>query len=242
MLSNDNEHLRNRLLACMPGAGLAELARHLEIVPLTSRSVLFQAGQPLQHVYFPHSGLVCLMACMREGATETAAIGREGFVGFEAVLGGESPVNEGLVQLAGTASRLPVAVLRAAMLEYPQIRDLLLSYVRFFLIQALQAVACNTLHEVDERCAKWLLLAHDRDRSTDTFHLTQEFLAEMLGVHRPSVTIVARTLQKAGLIQYSRGVIRITDRKGLEEAACECYRVVKRALDEILLPASTPRL
>jgi len=226
----------------MPSACLAGLARHLEIVPLTSRSVLFEAGKSLQHVYFPHSGLVCLMACMREGATETAAIGREGFVGFEAVLGGESCTNQGLVQLAGTASRLPITALRTAMLEYPQIRDLLLRYVRFFVIQALQAVACNTLHEVEERCAKWLLLAHDRDREVDTFHLTQEFLAEMLGVHRPSVTIVARTLQKAGLIQYSRGVIRITDRKGLEEAACECYGVVKRALDEILLPASTPRL
>jgi CRP-like cAMP-binding protein len=238
MVSNDSGHLRNWLLARMPSAALGELARHLEIVPLVSRHVLFEAGKPLEHIYFPHSGLVCLMACMREGATETAAIGCEGFVGFEAVLGGESPANEALVQLAGTASRLPVAALRPAMLEYPQIRDLLLRYVRFFLIQALQAVACNTLHEVEERCAKWLLLAHDRDSKTDTFHLTQEFLAEILGVHRPSVTIVARTLQKAGLIQYSRGVIRITDRKGLEEAACECYRVVKRALDEILLPAS----
>jgi len=242
MAPNDSEHLRNRLLARMPSAGLAALARHLEIVPLASRSILFEASKPLQNVYFPHSGLVCLMACMREGATETAAIGCEGFVGFEAVLGGESSANQGLVQLAGTASRLPINALRTAMQEHPQIQDLLLRYVRFFVIQALQAVACNTLHEVEERCAKWLLLAHDRDREVDTFHLTQEFLAEMLGVHRPSVTIVARTLQKAGLIQYSRGVIRITDRKGLEEAACECYRVVKRALDEILLPASTPRL
>jgi len=129
-----------------------------------------------------------------------------------------------------------VPALRAAMDRSPAIRDLLLRYVRFFLIQALQSVACNSLHDVDARCAQWLLRAQDRGGEQEPLNLTQEFLAEMLGVQRPSVTLVARSLQKAGLIRYSRGVIAITDRKGLEEAACECYGIARRALDEILPP------
>ncbi len=241
MASSDTDHRANRLLAHIPRAGFASLAPHLEVVPLHSRDVLFEAGAPLEAVYFPHSGVICLMAAMRDGVAETAAIGSEGFIGFEAVLGGEAAANRALVQLSGSASRVPVAALRAAMMDVPAIRDLLLRYVRYFLIQALQSVACNTLHEVEERCARWLLMAHDRAGETDTFNLTQEFLAEMLGVHRPSVTIVARTMQNAGLIRYSRGVIAITDRKGLEEAACECYGLVKRALDEILPPARRDR-
>ena len=223
----------NRVIAALPHEVFSSLARDLEPVVLTPREILFEAGEPLQHVYFPHSGIICLMAAMRDGVAETAAIGPEGFAAFEAVLGGDTAVNRALVQLAGSASRIPLASLRNQMERWPPLRELLLRYVRLFLIQALQSVACNTLHTVDERCAKWLLMAHDRAGHEDTFNLTQEFLAEMLGVHRPSVTIVARTLQNAGLIRYSRGVITITDRKGLEEAACECYGVVRRALEQL---------
>lgn len=234
--SDDSEHLKNRLLAALPREVLARLSPHFDVIPLEPRQVLFEGGAPLRHVYFPHSGVICLMASMRDGVAETAAIGSEGFVGFEAMLGGTTAANRALVQLEGTAARVPIAKLHAAAQQYPLVRDLLLGYVRFFLIQALQSVACNTLHTVDERCARWLLMAHDRAGRADTFNLTQEFLAEVLGVHRPSVTIVARTLQNAGLIRYSRGVITVTDRKGLEEAACECYASVRRALDQILPP------
>lgn len=233
--SGDSAHLKNRLLAALEHSAFARLAPHLEVVALTPREILFEAGAPLRHVYFPHSGIICLMAAADDGVAETAAIGSEGIAGFEVVLGGETAANRALVQLSGTASRIPVASLGNEMQESPRLRWLLLSYVRFFLIQALQSVACNTLHTVDERCAKWLLMAHDRGGHEGTFNLTQEFLAEMLGVHRPSVTLVARTLQNAGLIRYSRGVITITDRRGLEEAACDCYGVVRRALEKILL-------
>ncbi len=239
MVLNDRDHRASRLLAAMPDDAFAQLAPHLEVVPLTAREILFDAAAPLQCVYFPHSGVICLMAALRDGVAETAAIGSEGFVGFEAVLGGDRAANRALVQVPGSASRIRVATLHAAMQASPPIRELLLRYVRFFLVQALQSVACNGLHAVEERCAKWLLMAHDRAGHTDSFNLTQEFLAEMLGVHRPSVTVVARTLQNAGLIRYSRGVIVITDRKGLEEAACECYAVVRRALEEIL-PSAPP--
>lgn len=228
------EASRNRLLACLAPLDLAHLEPHLEIVPLTPREAIFEAGRPADYVYFPHSGVICLMAAMRDGVAETAAIGSEGFVGFEAILGGGTVTHRALVQLEGVASRIGVDTLRSIARDYAPVRELLLRYVHFFLIQALQSVACNGLHEVEERCARWLLTAHDRAGNIDTFNLTQEFLAEMLGVHRPSVTIVARTLQNAGLIRYSRGVIAITDRKGLEEAACECYGIVHKAMQEIL--------
>jgi CRP-like cAMP-binding protein len=222
----------NNLLAALPKSAYDRLAPHFEAVTLAPRSVLVDGNAPLEHVYFPHSGFICLMASTRDGVAETAAIGSEGFVGFEAVLGGETAANRALVQLPGVATRVPVNALRTAIDIDPAIRDSLLRYVRFFLIQALQSVACNGLHTVEERCAKWLLTAHDRSGGTDTLNLTQEFLAEVLGVHRPSVTIVARTLQTAGLIRYSRGVIALTDRKGLEEASCDCYSIVRRALEE----------
>jgi len=234
--SEPADHRANRLLARIHPAGFARLAPHLELVPLAARDVLFEAGTPLRQVYFPHSGVACLMASLRSGVAEMATIGCEGFIGFEALLGGQAAVSQALVQIAGTASRVSVSALRAAMDRFPAIRELLLRYIRFFLIQTLQSVACNNLHDVDSRCAQWLLRAQDRGGEADTLNLTQKFLAEMLGVQRPSVTIVARSLQKAGLIRYSRGVIAITNRKGLEDAACECYGIVRRAFDEILPP------
>lgn len=235
MPGNDRQRLGNRLLGSLHKEAFATLSAHLETVLLEPREVLYASGQPIEQVYFPHSGIVCLMATTADGTAETAAIGPEGFVGFEAVLGGNKAASRALVQVAGSASRISIQRLRAALAESTPLRELLLRYVRFFLIQTLQSAACNSLHTVDERCAKWLLVAHDRAGS-DSFNLTHEYLAEMLGVHRPSLTVVARTLQRAGLIRYTRGVITIADREGLEEAACECYGVVRRALEEILPP------
>jgi CRP-like cAMP-binding protein len=208
-------------------------------VPLSPRTVLVESGARLQHAYFPHGGVICLMAAMRKGGAETATVGPEGFIGFEALLGSRIASQRVLVQVEGTASRLPIQTLADAAQESASLRGLLLGYVRYFLIQVLQSVACNGLHSVQERFARWLLMAHDR-AGTDSFRLTQEFLADLLGIHRPSVTIVARTLQAAGLISYSRGLITITDRKGLEEATCECYEMVRHALQQTpsrLVPA-----
>jgi CRP-like cAMP-binding protein len=171
------------------------------------------------------------MAALRKGGAETATIGPEGFVGFESLLGGNAASQRVLVQVGGVASRLPIEILTDLARDSAPLRELLLGYVRYFLIQVLQSVACNGLHSVRERCARWLLMAHDR-AGTDSFQLTQEFLAELLGIQRPSVTIVARTLQKAELIRYSRGLIAITDRHGLEQAACECYEMVRKAMDQ----------
>jgi CRP-like cAMP-binding protein len=228
-MAESNRHRADRLIAAIPARQLAQLEPSLEIVPLTPRTVLVESGAQLQHAYFPHGGVICLMAAMRKGGAETATVGPEGFIGFEALLGSGVASQRVLVQVEGTASRLPIQTLTDAAHESASLRGLLLGYVQYFLIQVLQSVACNGLHSVQERFARWLLMAHDR-AGTDSFRLTQEFLADLLGIHRPSVTIVARTLQAAGLISYSRGLITITDRKGLEEATCECYDMVRKAL------------
>jgi len=225
----------NRLLAAMPEQVRSHLMPQLEYVPLTARTVLAESGSPLRHAYFPHAGVICLMAVLRTSAAETATVGAEGFIGFEALLGSPIASQRILVQISGSASRLPIETLMALARENPELRELLLGYLRYFMIQILQSVACNGLHPVRERCARWLLMAHDR-AGTDRFHLTQEFLAELLGIQRPSVTIVARNLQSAGFIQYRRGLISIVDRPGLERAACECYESVRRELVKPIVP------
>jgi CRP-like cAMP-binding protein len=200
---------------------------HLEVVPLTARTVLTEAGAALRYAYFPHAGVICLMAALSRGRTETATVGREGFVGFEVLLGSNTACQTELVQVAGVASRLPIEVLAKLACDSAPLRDALFGYIRYFMVQVLQSVACNGLHSVQDRCARWLLMAHDR-AGTNSFHLSQEFLAELLGIQRPSVTIAAGALQKAGLIRYSRGLITITNRPGLEDAACECYEMVRK--------------
>jgi CRP-like cAMP-binding protein len=226
----EDRHRANRLIAEMSDDLYARLLPHLEVVPLTPRTVLAESGSHLRYAYFPHAGVICLMAALRKGGAETATIGPEGFVGFEVLLGSAVASQRVLVQVGGIASRMPIEILSGLARESAPLRELLLGYVRYFMIQVLQSVACNGLHSVQERCARWLLMAHDR-AGTNSFQLTQEFLAELLGIQRPSVTIVARTLQKAGLIRYSRGLIAITDRQGLEEAACECYEMVRKAMN-----------
>jgi len=237
-MSELERHRANRLIAAMPARDLAQLARRMEIVPLRPRTVLAEPGGRLRYAYFPHSGVICLMVALRKGVTETATIGPEGFVGFGTLLGGKTVSQRVLVQLGGTASRLRIDALLPAVRRSPALQALLLGYVRFFIVQTLQGVACNGLHNVRQRCARWLLMAHDR-AGTNSFALTHQFLAELLGIQRPSVTLVARSLQHAGLIRYRRGTITIVDRKGLERAACECYAVVRRAFEEIV--ARRPR-
>lgn len=221
----------NRLIAALPSHDRARLAHAMETVALRPHTALAEPQARLRYAYFPHDGVICLMAAMRRGAVETATIGAEGFVGFEALLGGRRASQRVLVQMGGTATRLPIETLLAAAQRSPALQARLLGYVRFLLAQAMQSVACNGLHSVRQRCARWLLMAHDR-AGTGTFTLTHQFLAEMLGLQRPSVTLAARELQRTGLIRYSRGMMTILDRKGLERAACECYEIVRRALDE----------
>jgi CRP-like cAMP-binding protein len=227
-------HRANVLLAALNADDFGRLERHMRVVPLGHQQVLADAGGELDHAYFPHSGAISLMAAMREGGyAEITTVGPEGVIGLEGVLGANAMSSRILVQVAGVATRIPIRPLRAALEQSATFRATMYRYIRAQFIQVGQSVACNGLHSVEERFARWLLMAHDRARR-DTFDLTQALLAEMLGVHRPSVTVVARMMQSAGLIRYSRGVITVTNRKGLEATSCECYGVVRRAYSEIL--------
>ncbi len=230
--ARDQTHAANHLLATMPVRMLARLQQDLEIVTLVPRAVLAEPGARLSHAYFPHAGAISILSVTRGGTIEAATVGPEGFIGFAALLGGRDPSRRLVVRAGGTASRLPIETLGAAARESPRFNALLLGYVRCVLLQLVQSVACNGLHSVRERCARWLLTARDR-AGGDRFELTHAVLGEMLGVHRPSVTIAARRLQTEGLIRYSRGAITITDGAGLEGVACECYGIVRAAFEAV---------
>jgi len=226
---------RNSLLKALPPEERRALAPHLETVHLARGTVLAEAGAALGHVHFPHDGVVSSTLTMGDGGTaEIATIGCEGMVGMGVVLGHPQTMTRNVVQVAGAAARLPVTEFEAALARSPAVRALCLSYAAALLFQVMQSSACNALHPTEQRLCRWLLLLHDR-AGEDTLHLTQEFLAEMLGVYRPTVTLVARNLQAAGLIRYHRGVIEILDRAGLEEVSCECYRAVHARYQRLLL-------
>ena len=234
--SNATVHRANRLLAALNAEDFGRLERSMRVVPLGHQQVLADPGEELDGAYFPHSGAISIMAAMREGGyAEIAAIGPEGVIGLGQILGGAAANSRVLVQIAGVGTQIPLKCLRAAMDLSDTFRTMMHRYIRARFVQVGQSVACNGLHSIEERVARWLLMAHDRARR-DTFDVTQELLAEMLGVHRPSITVVARMMQSAGLIRYSRGVITVTNRKGLEATSCECYAVVRRAYSDIFQP------
>jgi CRP-like cAMP-binding protein len=227
-----HDHRSNHLIAALSARDYERLRVHLQLVELAPRSVLVDASQRVAYAYFPHSAVVSFVATMRNRrVAETATVGREGLLGFQPLLGGPLAANRMLVQVPGSASRIGVRQLAAAFNDSPSLRSVLLRYIGVLLVQTMQSVACNSLHRLEERYCRWLLTAHD-GAGRDEFPITQEFLAELLGVHRPTVTIVARRMQRVGLIHYRRGVITVEDRKTLEAAACECYAVVRRAYDE----------
>jgi len=198
--------------------------------------MLHDVGEEIEHVYFPHSGMVSLVAVMQNGATvETAAIGRSGVIGASAGLGARSAVARAIVQLPGPAAWLSTAQFRAAANQSETIRNLIVRYNDLLLAQIQQSVACNALHAMEARLCRWLLESHDC-LDGDTIPLTQEFLGQILGVRRTTVTIAARLLQNAGLIRYRRGHIQILDRKGLEDVSCECYAVVRQNVEKVFPP------
>lgn len=229
-----NHSRGNRLLAALPGEELERLRPDMEEVQLENGAILTDAEQPFTHVYFPHDSVVSLVSLMEDGRiAETATVGREGVAGFDVLLHGETAFNRHTVQVTGRASRIGFERMLRVVQELQHLRLVMCCYTQAFIAQVLQSVACNGLHSVDVRCSRWLLMTHDRV-GKDSFPLTQEFLAEMLGVHRPTVTVAARMLQRAGLIRYSRGVVTILDRAGLENAACECYGIVRRRFERLL--------
>lgn len=232
-----SRHQANRLLAAIAPDDFSRLAPHLSIVDLSSGSVLYESGERVEYAYFPHDSLISLVAILEQGGVvEMAVFGREGVIGFANSLVTRESFGRYVVQMAGRASRISIKHLQEAVDASSSMRDLLFRYVQALLSQTFQAVACNAAHSVEARCCKWLLTTHDRvDRRE--LSLTHEFLAEMLGVQRPTVSVTLRGLQEAGLIAQRRGTIVVTDRPRLEHNACECYRIVRRNFER-LLPAT----
>jgi CRP-like cAMP-binding protein len=215
--------LDNKLLAALPRGDFDALKPHLTIISLVQGDVVYDAGAEVDHVYFPHGGMFSLLAVMRDGkAIETATVGREGVVGAMAGLGLYRSLVRATVQLPLHASKIAAAPFRRAVVSSPALRDLSVRYNEVMLTQARVTAACNALHPIEERLCRWLLQSADRAAS-NTIALTQELLAEMLGVRRTSVTDVARKMQDKGFIPYTRGVITIVDRNALTRLSCECY-------------------
>ena len=217
----------NRLLQSLPAADFEATRPHLEIVELARDAVLVEAGQPLNQIWLPHSGIVSLVVSLSEGqAVEVAMIGSDGAVGAGEAMCDGVALTDAVVLCPGTASVLAVADLMALAGQSVAWRDLLARHQQALLAQAQQSVACNAAHSVEERLSRWLLRAHDLWQG-ETLPMTQELLAHMLGVQRNAVSIVAHALQEAGVIRYSRGQIEITDLAALRKTTCECHHTVK---------------
>lgn len=224
----------NRLLSSLPQAAFEALETHLKPFSLNLGKILAEAGDPVTQVYFPHSGVISLVVEMRAGQViETAMVGRDGAFNGAAALDGKLSLNKGIVQLGGFSSMIDVDRLRSSADDFPALRSLLIRHEQVLFAHSQQSAACNAVHLIEARLCKWLSQMRHLAESDD-LTVTQEFLAQMIGATRPSVSIVANTLQKAGLIQYVRGNIRILDPVRLEEASCECYGVVKAHYDRML--------
>lgn len=217
---------RNRLLRDLEPKTYARLMDELESVELSAKQALWSPNSPIKSIYFPRTCVVSLIVPAGDDKPiEAATVGNEGFLGVPVALGANSTNMMALAQVPGVALRLPTATFRAFMAEEDGLRTAALAYAHTLLEQTAQTVACNRRHELSERCARWLLMTHDRVAER-RFSLTQDFLAIMLGVRRASVTVAAGMLQRAGLIRYSRGLVEVLNREGLEAASCECYRLV----------------
>ncbi|HEU0014435.1 MAG TPA: Crp/Fnr family transcriptional regulator [Longimicrobium sp.] len=231
---------RNRILASLPAGDLRRLLPLLELRDLELRRVVVEVNQPIEHVWFPEAGVVSLLGVMEDGtAVETATVGNEGMVGLPVFLGADSMAGQAFCQVTGQAYRMPAGALREEVRRGGPLAELLGRYTQALFTQIAQSSACNRVHPVAQRCARWLLLTHDRV-GRDTFDLTHLFLAQMLGVRRATVTEVAGALQARGVIEYTRGVVRIVDRAGLERESCECYRVIAAEFARLLEGRSLP--
>jgi CRP-like cAMP-binding protein len=229
-----NPALQNRLLASLPAEEHALVAPHLVTVELERGRLLYDPGDRIDTVYFPHEGVISLMTLMENGAAiESATIGREGALGLGAAVMARQSLSRAIVQTPVKASRINVAQLHTAWVKGPKLRELVERHAEALFSHAAQSVGCNALHSVEARFCRWLLTCHDRI-AADTIALTQEFLADMLGVQRTTVTAVARSLQNKGVIRYRRGVVDIIDRAGLEALTCECYGVIQRNYERLL--------
>jgi CRP-like cAMP-binding protein len=229
---------QNHLLAALPASDYERLLPDLELTAMTLGDVLYESGSQLGHVYFPTTSIVSLLYVMEDGASaEIAVVGNEGIIGVALFMGGETTPSRAVVQSAGYAYRLKGQLLKREFNRSSAMQQLLLRYTQALLTQMAQTAVCNRHHSVDQQLCRWLLLSLDRLASNE-LTMTQELIANMLGVRREGVTEAAGKLQGAGLIHYSRGRITVVDRPGLEAQACECYRVVKKEFDRLLPEAA----
>jgi CRP-like cAMP-binding protein len=226
----------NHLLGCLPDAEWQRWSPLLERVQMPLGQVLYESGVTLGYVYFPITAIVSLLYVMENGASaEIAVVGNEGLVGVSLFMGGESTPSRAVVQSAGLGCRLKAQTMKAEFDRAGPVLHLLLRYTQALLTQMAQTAVCNRHHSLDQQLCRWLLLSLDRLQG-DELVMTQELIANMLGVRREGVTEAALKLQKSGLIRYARGHITVLDRKGLEARTCECYAVVKREYDRLLPP------
>lgn len=225
---------KNRLLAALPEEIVRAWKSNLELVDLPLGRVLHEPGTAPNYVFFPISAIVSILHVMSDGASaEIAVIGREGMVGIGSFMGGNSTTGQAVVQSAGQGLQLSTTLLKAEFAKSTTLLRLLLRYAQALITQMAQTAACNRHHTLSQQLCRWLLLSLDRIDSKELL-MTQELIANMLGVRREGVTAEALKLQKAGLIRYSRGRITVTDRAGLERQTCECYAVVKKEYDRLL--------
>ena len=242
-MPDSHDPRQNHLLAALPADEYARLAQQLELIPLALGDVLYESGAPMHHVYFPTDSIVSLLYVMEDGASaEIAMVGNEGVVGISLFMGGETTPSRAVVQCAGHAYRLTSQALkdefdRVGGRRSGALHNLLLRYTQALLTQMAQTAVCNRHHSLDQQLCRWLLLSLDRLPANE-LDMTQELIANMLGVRREGVTEAAGNLQRAGVIEYRRGHITVLDRPGLEARSCECYVVVKREFDRLLPEAN----
>ena len=232
---------QNQLLAAIPSAEFERLSPHLELIEMPLGEVLYESGGRLDHVYFPTTCIVSLLYVLQDGASaEIAVVGYEGILGISLFMGGETTPSRAVVQSAGFGYRLKAPLLKQEFNRAGPVLRLLLRYTQALITQMAQTAVCNRHHSIEQQLCRWLLLSLDR-LSSNSLKMTQELIANMLGVRREGVTEAAGNLQRAGLIRYNRGHIDVLDRPGLEQAVCECYAVVKVEFDRLLsdIPRAT---
>ncbi len=226
-------NIPNRLLRSLEPAVYGQMAPHLELVRFPLGRIVYEPGQALDDVYFPNHGVLSMLTVLENGdLVEIATVGNEGMADLSVFLGLKISSSRLLCQVPGDTLRMKTAIFLDLVERHPGLRMALGSYMVSMFILVSQSAACNRLHPVEERCARWILMTHERVDS-DSFPLTQDFLASMLGVRRPSVSVAAGMLQKAGLVHYNRGRMTVLERDGLEAAACECYAIVRDQFDSM---------
>ena len=233
-MSSPHNPRQNHLLAALPAAAFEALTAHLELVPMPLGEMLYEPGRPLQHAYFPTTAIVSLHYVMESGASaEAAGVGNEGMLGVSLFMGGDTTPGSAVVQTAGHAYRLGGQLLKDEFTRAGPTQYLLLRYTQALITQMAQTAACNRHHSIEQQLCRWLLLTLDRVSAGELI-MTQELIANMLGVRRGGITEAAGKLQRAGFISYRRGHIAVLDRFGLEARTCECYAVVKKEFDRLL--------